>query len=371
MLTKFDEFTCHQIVSTFDHPDTSDRAWTEKLWCNMHDTKGEIVFAAGFGVYPNRNVLDGFACVNLGNRRQHNVRLSRVLRPRIDEIALGPLSYQVVEPYRKVMILMGENKYGLSCELEFIGVMTPSEEQPQFGRSRGRLYMHTCRYAQLGRARGWVKVDGKRYDFHPDTHYAQRDHSWGIRMGTGLPEQGVQELDHEKFIGMMINWLTLQFADWGICCYLIERDDGTIQYLGGSRVGTIDGDRQPVPITKVEHHYEYHPDSQRMKSGRVIFSCADGTSYDVEMRELTCMYLRGGAYVGYKGYRHGTWMGPEWDDGEVWEVGDPAVANEVHGLDDTVVEARCGNEVGYGIIENMIFAPYRKYGFTTWGFKPA
>ena len=74
MLTKFDEMTCHQVVSTFDHPETSDRAWTEKLWCNVHDTKGELVLATGFGVYPNRNVLDGYGCVNIGNREQYNMR---------------------------------------------------------------------------------------------------------------------------------------------------------------------------------------------------------------------------------------------------------------------------------------------------------
>jgi hypothetical protein len=83
------------------------------------------------------------------------------------------------------------------------------------------------------------------------------------------------------------------------------------------------------------------------------------------------MYLRGGAYVGYKGYRHGTWMGEYWEDGENWSIGEKSVVDDVHGLDDTVVEVRCGNETGYGIIENMIFAPFKKYDFTKWGFKPA
>ena len=36
MLTKFDELTCHQFVSTFDHPSSSDRAWTEKMWFNRY-----------------------------------------------------------------------------------------------------------------------------------------------------------------------------------------------------------------------------------------------------------------------------------------------------------------------------------------------
>lgn len=371
MLTKFDEFTCHQVVSTFDHPETSDRQWTEKLWCNVHDTKGELVLATGFGIYPNRNVLDGYGCVNIMNKKQYNMRMSRVLRPKIDEISLGPLSYEVVEPYRKIHIAMGENKYGFSYDLEFLGTMMPSEEDPQFGRSRGRVYMNTCRYAQLGRVRGWVKADGKRYDIDEKNYYAQRDHSWGIRMGTGAAEQGVQATDYEKFTAMMINWLTFQFKDWGVCCYLIEKNNGTIQYLGGYVVPSLDGGKQPVPITAVDHQYEYHPESQRMKAGRVMITCKDGRKIELTMKELTTMYLRGGAYVGYKGYRHGTWMGEYWEDGEVWDIGDQSVANDVHGLDDTVVEVRCGGEMGYGIIENMIFAPFDKYNFKQWGFKPA
>jgi hypothetical protein len=371
MLTNFDELTCHQIPSTFDHPDTSDRAWTEKLWCNVHDTRGELVVAVGFGVYPNRNVLDGFGCVNVKNTEQWNMRLSRVLRPGIDEIALGPLSYRVVEPYRKVRIAMGENAYGFSFDLEFAATMEPGEEKPQYARSRGRVYVNTCRYAQLGRANGWVNVDGLRYDVEADRFYAQRDHSWGIRMGLGADEQGVQALDYERFTAMMINWIALQFKDWGIYCYLIEKDGGSVEQLSGSVVGRVDGKTMQKRIVGVEHMFEFHEGSQRMKSGRMAFHCAGGEKIEISMRELTCMYLRGGAYVGYKGYRHGTWMGEYWEDGEAWNVGDPVVANEVHGLDDTVVEARCGSEVGYGIIENMIFAPFKKYGFTDWGFKPA
>jgi hypothetical protein len=371
MLTSYDELTCHQTVSTFDHPDTSDRAWTEKLWCNIHDRKGEFVLATGFGIYPNRNVMDGYGCVNTRNREQYNMRISRELRPKIDETALGPLSYTIVEPFRKIRIAMAENKYGLSYDVEFMGTMQPVEEVPQYGRSRGRVYVNTCRYAQLGRARGWIKVDGKKYDIDEKNHYAQRDHSWGIRMGVGANEQGVQALDYEKFIAMMINWLTVQFRDWGICCYLIEKDDGTVERISGSVVGRLEGGVNQVPIVAVDHRFEYYAGTQRMKAGRMIFTCSDGRKIDIAMRELTTMYLRGGAYVGYKGYKHGTWMGEYWDDGEKWNVGDPSVADEVHGLDDTVVEVRCGDEIGYGIIENMIFAPFKKYNFEQWGFKPA
>ena len=89
MLTKFDEFHCHQIVDTLDHVLDSDRQWTEKYWMNVHDKTGEVVLATGFGVYPNRNVMDGYGCVNIDNKTQHNMRLSRELRPQIQDLKIG------------------------------------------------------------------------------------------------------------------------------------------------------------------------------------------------------------------------------------------------------------------------------------------
>ncbi|MCU0848336.1 MAG: hypothetical protein MUD12_10660 [Spirochaetes bacterium] len=363
MLTKFDEFTCHQVVSTFDHPESSDRAWTEKLWCNIHDSKGGLVLATGFGIYPNRNVMDGFGCVNVGNRTQYNFRASRELRPAIDEIKVGPLSYDVIEPYKKIRIALGENKYDLGFEIEFLGKFHPSEEEPQYGRSYGRIYVNTCRYAQLGRARGWVKAGGKKFDISEDTFYGQRDHSWGIRMGVGAAEQGVQSLDIDNFLGMMINWLTFQIGDTGFCLYLIEKADGKIQRLTGHVTRPMDGERVMVGITGVEHRYKYYDGSMRMQSGEVTIKCEDGSVYDLSMKEITTMYLRGGNYIGYKDVRHGMWMGRYWEDGEAWNIEDDRIKNEMHGLDDTVVEVRMGKQIGYGIVENLILPPFPKYGY--------
>lgn len=361
MLTRFDELTCHQAVSTFDHPESSDKAWTEKIWCNIHDRSGKFVLATGFGVYPNRNVMDGYGCLNLENSRQVNVRLSRELRPKIDELKVGPLSYEVVEPYRKIHIAMGENAQGLSYDLEFLGEFQPAEEEPQFQRNLGRVIVNTCRYAQLGRARGWVKLDGKTYPIDEREFLANRDHSWGIRMGVGAPEQGVQAEDIAPFAGMLIDWFTFQFEDFGMTGYLIEKADGTIARLTGRIVPKLDSSAPQVPIVGIEHDYQFHERSLRTKGGRLVVTGMDKSRYELDVRELTTMYLRGGGYVGYKDFRHGRWMGAQWADGEVWDVRDPKLANEVHGLDDTVVELTCNGKKGYGILENMVIPPFPRY----------
>ena len=52
LLTRYDEMLCHQVVSTFDHPATSAREWTETLWFSVHDTTGAFHLVSGFGSYP-------------------------------------------------------------------------------------------------------------------------------------------------------------------------------------------------------------------------------------------------------------------------------------------------------------------------------
>ena len=361
MLTRFDELTCHQVVSTFDHPQSSDKAWTEKLWCNVHDKRGKLVLATGFGVYPNRNVMDGFGCLNLENRRQVNVRLSRELRPKIDQVQVGPLSWTVIEPWRRIRIAMGENAQGLSYELELLGEFQPAEEQPHFERQHGRTVVDACRYAQLGRAKGWVKLGSVTYPIDEKDFVAQRDHSWGIRMGVGAPEDGVQAQDTAPYRGMMIDWFTFQFDDFAMSGYLIEKDDGTITRLTGHIVPRLGSDRRPIPIVGLEHAWQFHERSLRTKGGTLVVLGMDQSRYELQLRELTTMYLRGGGYLGTKDFRHGKWMGPSWTDGESWDVADPKLANEVHGLDDTVMEVRCGDQVGYGILENLVIPPFKKY----------
>ena len=267
---------------------------------------------------------------------------------------------------------MKENAFGISYDLEFLGTLTPGEEDPQFGRTRGRVYMNTCRYAQLGRARGWVKAGGTRYDIDEERFYAQRDHSWGIRMGTGLPEQGVQSPDIEKFTAMMINWLTAQFGDWGLYCYLIEKDDGTVQYLGGSVVRGLDAGVTPVPIVAVEPLLRVPPEQPADEVGphEVHLRGREGIRHFHERADppCTCAVARTWA-------TRGTGTGPTWaSTGRTASPGRwPTSPWRTTCTASTTRSLNCaaGTRPATGIIENMLFAPFRKYNITQWGFKPA
>lgn len=364
MLTKYDDFVCHQIASTFDHPVTSDRSWCEKLWLTAHDPSGKLVIDTGYGYHPNRNVIDGHGGVTVDGKTQYYTLFSRELRPRIDEVKVGPLSYEVIEGMRRTRWIMEENEYGVSFDVEFTARMAAHEEIPQFGRQMGRVVNDIRRFAQQGRVKGWVKVEGQTYELTEDTYWAQRDHSWGIRpaMLMGVQEVGVQP-PPEIGRGFLLQWCDMQFEDWGMLYHLWEDHEGKARFLSGAVVYPLGDPREELPVVKVEHDFDFYPGSRRWKSGKVICTASDGSKKEVTLRPLTVYYLRTGGYFGYKEWFQGKWMGPFWKDGGKLDISAPKTADELYGINDVVCEYRCGNQVGYGIIEFWIAGEYPRYGF--------
>jgi hypothetical protein len=361
VLTRYDEMLCHQVVSTFDHPATSAREWTERIWFSVHDTSGAFHLVSGFGYYPNRNVMDAYGLVALEGKTLHAVRASRELRPQIDQIRVGPFSYEVVEPLRKVRCSLDDTEHGLSYDLTFEGRMPPFEESPQYARSRGRLMENIIRYLQLGRAAGRLNVEGRAYEIGGESYRAERDHSWGIRRESGIPETGVQM--GEFPVQFLFNLAVMQFDKWG-ASYQLREDEGTgYRYFSGG-IGYPHGDgRQRIELVNVEHDFQFHPNSRRMKSGRVTLVAADGTRFEVTMRARSVVYLKCGGYFGFRGFTHGLWLGPDFIDGLKLDITDPDAVNEASFLDDVMCEFRCGDDVGYGIVELVIPGSYPKYGF--------
>ena len=102
MLTPQDDLIGHQLPTTFDHVCSSDPAWMERLWYTGHPVQtGDTIFDIGLGYHPNRNVMDGFAGVTVGDM-QHNFRVSRRARPNPLETVIGPLRISVIEGLRRI-----------------------------------------------------------------------------------------------------------------------------------------------------------------------------------------------------------------------------------------------------------------------------
>ena len=108
MLTNLDESLRHQLATTFDHVGSSDHRFFDRYWFGAYDGHGRMQFCCGMGQYVNMNVQDGFAAVQVprsgGGVNQHNFRLTRGLRPNLDETVVGPLAIEILKPYERMRL---------------------------------------------------------------------------------------------------------------------------------------------------------------------------------------------------------------------------------------------------------------------------
>ncbi len=376
MISKFDEFLCHQIVASFDEVYTTDQQWYDRMWLTAHDSSGRILVDVGFGKYINRNVMDAHGGVTVEDATQYTVRASRELWPDIDTVRVGPLSYDVIEPLKRVHAQLEDNDYGISFDIEFDGSMVPWDEEPSHQRLPGVMTVHSRRYYQFGRVSGRVTVEGKTYDVKKESWWSQRDRSWGIRpigvprpggfwsrKDAGEAESGLQPWPHIP--GLFFHYLFVQFKDHGLVFTFSEGPDGTPAGARGGLVYRFGDTRFPVPVTDVQHQFEFFPESRRVKSIQLVVSTADGAKRDISVRPMNTYYARAGGYLdGFKGWVHGKWRGPYAVDGEKLDLTDDKVRADLSGaVDDTMCEFRCGDEVGYGILEPFVLGELPKYGF--------
>jgi hypothetical protein len=165
---------------------------------------------------------------------------------------------------------------------------------------------------------------------------------------------------------MFFHYLFMQFKDYGLVFTFSEGMLGETAGVRGSLVYPLGGDEFPVPVTDVQHQFKFFPGSRRVKSIELVVSTADGEKRDILVKPLNVHYSRVGGYLdGYKGWVHGKWWGNYAIDGQKLDLTDPRVREDLQGaVDDTMCEFRCGNDVGYGILEPFVIGELPKYGFT-------
>ncbi len=376
MITRYDELFCHQAVSTFDTPGTSAREWTERSWLQAHDINGAGHLATGFGYYPNRNVMDAFVCFTVRDEVEYIVRASRELRPQIDVMRVGPFSYEIVEPLKKIRFKLDENEYDLSFDIELEGISSLIAEDPaQFQVSRGRVREHIQRMVQSGKLTGWITAGGEKFQMD-ENWVGERDRSWGIRVaGADFLESGVQF--PEIHSGQLFNFILMQFEDWGAIFHIREIWDDKLGlarrwHFGGGLFYPFGSDKEPLELVNVEHFYEFNNDKpeqqRRFAGGKVILHVIDGTTRKVDVNPVSICYQSPGGYGGlYKGFIHGLWMGPEWMDGYRLNLKDPEVMREVWGYCDYGSKFGCDGQTGYGTTELMVVGKYSRYGYEGYG----
>ena len=153
MLLGMDEYPYHQITSTFAGVAGTDPAWNDGHYICLSDMAGEVGLASTLRLYQNNDVLDGFVCVRSAGK-QHNIRLSRRLRPDMDTLAVGPLRLEIVEPLKALRLVLEDNEHGISADVTCRSTTLPYEDPAESPEPEGR------RISERITVRGHGKCEG-------------------------------------------------------------------------------------------------------------------------------------------------------------------------------------------------------------------
>jgi hypothetical protein len=362
MLTAQDDLIGHQTPAPFSTSGAGDVRFTERYWYTAHPIDGsELLVDIGLGYYPNRHVMDGFAGVTIG-RKQHNFRASRRLGSHPLETSVGGLKIEIVEGMNLHRLTLADNSSGISFSLEFRASFPPAQEKQNYREREGVVEEDLVRVSQFGRWRGWIAVDGKRFEVTPETWWGQRDRSWGLRSEMRTDETRPPVATHRNFFW---TWSMFQFERSALSVFVKERAPGKPHYLSGTEFRReADGSISHRDVTAFEHSIEWSADKlgQTIAAADLTFKFDRGEPRHVRMLGLpTRFYLKAGMYGGLKGWTHGDDRGEQHAAHDVWDLDDAATRTMARTLSDHVVRLESGGETGFGISEYGVAAGYPLY----------
>ncbi|HZP46351.1 MAG TPA: hypothetical protein VFB15_11945 [Candidatus Binataceae bacterium] len=363
MLSSFDEMMCHQLPTTMDRVHTDSPEWTERIYVSIYNVRDQdTIIGCGVGQYPNKNVQDGFLTV-WHRGRQYNFRASRTLRPKIDEVRIGPLAVEVLEGLRRFRIRLDDNPSTLRADLEFVASMNPHEEEHDFRQSGGKVVQDISRFDQVGRVRGELRFGDHTLKLTEDAWWAHRDRSWGTRRP--LRTDASDAKSRTSFAPFLFSWSVAQFPHYALHWRFVERAAGKYSYLSGERVQPCGQPADPgwlLDRTEQEFRWDAAGPIQTLLGGNIKLYFKNGETREVAFRTLPPRWhLKGGGYGGYRGWYHGDNKGAFYCEHEVWDLSNPTVLAEASTLSDHLIEWRVGDELGYGIMEYGVGPGYYKY----------
>ena len=324
MLLGIDEYPFHQITETFAGVAGSDPAWNDGHYICAADRSGAVSLTSNLRLYNNNDVMDGFVCVR-HDGRQHNIRLSRRLRPDLSSLKVGPLRLDIVEPLEVVRLVLEDNDYGLTLDLTCRTVGVPYMGPIEFTRIDGRLVGERATYELAGALDGWVEVAGERIPLDSSSASFFRNHSWGYQPGRGGPRHGAP-VPSKRHAGVR-QWVLFHSGDHS--GFYFEDPSGR---AAAGRGALLMPDRL-VPVVAVDHTLEFYDGGRRVMAGSFELTDLDGGRRRYSFEDLGWVYCQGGGYFGGFDDRlgQGVFRGDYHVEGEVWDVSHPTMVVDASG----------------------------------------
>lgn len=362
MITAFDDYCIHQTTDPIAQPYSAERNFYDRYWFNGFEKSGAFVFEAGFGIYPNRHIMDGHFSVVVDGV-QHAFHASRRAPLDRTQTIAGPLQIQVLEPMRRIRILLAENDTGISCDLVFEARTAPVQEDKNIMREGVRIIMETTRFTQYGSWAGSITVHGKTLVVERTSTLGTRDKSWGYRP-IGEPEAGAPGLLNKE-PGVYWLWSPIHFDTFCTHYATFQDFDGKPTQEGGAIVpaypslsGIPAQDTQVQHIKQCQHRVQWRKGTRWPTSATVELHDSTQQHYRIELTPLIRFQMLA---IGYQHpqWGHAFWKGESTFAGESWKLDeiDPLDYKHIHVHH--IVKARLtrGNEVfnGVGTLETVCF----------------
>lgn len=359
MLIGLDEYPFHQVTNTFGSAASSDPAWNDGHYVCAANRAGTVALTSNVRLYPNNDVIDGFVCLR-HDGRQHNIRVSRRLRPDIEHLGAGPLRLEIVEPLREVRLVLEPNRFGVALDITCHSTSVPYMGPIEISRADGRLVSERATYELAGTVSGWVEVDGARIVFDPAADASFRNHSWGVHPGRGGPRQyGAQP--HRKRTPGTRQWVLFHLPDHNGFFFV----DPSGRAASGR--GVVLTEDRIVPVVGVDHDLRFYDGGRRLHHGSFTLTDVEGAVRSYDFTDLGWVYCQGGGYFGGfdDGLGQGVYRGDYHDEGEAWDVTHPtdvvmadgSVRRFDHDWAENFVVVSSGDQHGLAHYECVVIQP--------------
>lgn len=329
MLTALDDTLWHQLPTTFDHVWTSDPRFFDRYWFAIYSGDGRVAIQITMGAYRNMNVLDAGAVIVIDGK-QYNLRVSRSLNGSVETVC-GPVRIKPLEPLKSLEIVIEPSEGLLHGRIIWECVEPAREEHPHFTRLQGRTVEDYRRFDQIGIAKGYLEVDGRRVEI--ENWWSCRDHSWGVRRGMGVPEPvtGPKVPLSEK--GHVMSFLF--FSTTRMSGHLLFQGRGDdAPYTTG--VVTQRDTEAFEHATDIALEVELHEGTRRFRRAGVLATFEGGKQLQLSVEaQGSSIAMQGLGYSG--GYNDGrglgAWRGETCLETDVWDVSHPSKIIYPNGTD--------------------------------------
>jgi hypothetical protein len=356
MITAGDEYPLHQTSRPVRDPGT-ERNLYDRFFFNGYRHDGSVYFAAAFGMYPGRNIMDGAISVVVDGV-QHNVRASRLLGADRLDTRVGPVRVEIIEPLRRLRVVVDDAESGFSADLLFTA-RCPLFEEPHYLWAPGhRTVFDITRLTQNGTWSGSITVpDGAPIAVDDASWLGTRDRSWGVRP-IGEREGGAMEAPP----GFYWLWAPLNFDDGGFLFDVNEYPDGRRWHHSAmwAPAGPLS---TPVEQGAADYDFHYRSGTRHAEHFELRFTLPSGER-KVSLEPLYNFYMQGIGYT-HPQWGHGCYVG---DDVRAYDTLVTAEQDEMSPFNQhvqTLVTAtRDDGAEGIGILEQLIIGPHAPSGLT-------